>query len=210
MTVTAVTTPQLEYPTDIYNATAIKAWVDAVTTAANLGTIAGGALTADGPGRAAFAANFFDATTVAAKFAAGAFAANDTVRALFAAGLVNATMAASIFAAGSIPSSKLQTVAAPDAKSGSGVTLDITKGQTQYTTTGAGNTAALPSGTYAGQKHVVFHAVKGASGSVIITPSSGDHTSVTLTDAYASAEFIWSGTTWILGRLVGSGVTVTG
>ena len=209
MTVTAVTTLQLEYPTDIYNATAIKAWVDAVTTAANLGTIAGGALTADGPGRAAFAANFFDATTVAAKFAAGCFAANGTIRALFAAGLIDSATATSIIAAGAIPASKLATAAAPATLSGPGA-IDVTKGQTSFTSTGAGNALTLANGTYAGQKVVVFHSVKGASGTGVITPTTFDHTSVTLTAVYDSVEFIWTGSTWTLGRLIGATAVVTG
>jgi hypothetical protein len=174
----------------------IKVLLDALCTAYD-SVVAGSAgfLTADTAGRAVMATGYFIAATVLDKFAAGS---------------IDATAAASIFADAAIPSSKLQTVGAPDTKSGSGVTLDITKNQTQYTTTGAGNTAALPNGTYAGQRHVIFHAVKGSSGSVIITPATGQHTSVTLTDVYASVEFIWNGTTWAIGRLVGSGVTVTG
>lgn len=206
MTVTAVTRDQLEYPTDIYNAAALKAWVDAITTAANAGSLSAGGLSADANGRAVMASGYFDAATVALKFAAGCFAANSTVRALFAAGLIDAATAASIIAAGAIPASKLATVAAPATLSGPGA-IDVTKGQTQFTSTGAGNALTLANGTYAGQKVVVFHAVKGSSGTGVITPTTFDHTSVTLTNAYESVEFIWTGSTWTIGRLIGATVT---
>lgn len=210
MTIAAITTDEVEYSQDFTNATAVATAINALITAVNAGTQVVNSLSADGPGRGIIAAGYFDAATVALKFAAGAFAANSTIRALFAAGLIDSATATSIIAAGAIPASKMASVAAPDTKSGTGVTLDPTKAQTNYTTTAGGNTASLANGTYAGQKVVVFHAVKGSSGTVVITPATFDHTSVTLTDVYASVEFIWTGTTWTMGRLVGSGVTVTG
>ena len=203
MSITTLAKKVIKYGWGNSNAVALKAWVDAVTTAANLGTVAGGALTADAPGRAAFAANFFDATTVAAKFAAGCFAANSTIRALFAAGLIDAATAASIIATGAIPAAKLATVASPVVLSGAGA-IDITKSQTNFTSTGAAQALTLANGTFAGQKVVVFHSVDGGSG--VITPTTFEHTSVTLTNAYDSVEFIWTGATWTLGRLIGATV----
>jgi hypothetical protein len=157
----------------------VRADLVALFAAAAAGTLAADGLSADAAGRAVIAAGYFDAATVAAKFVAGA-----------------------------IPMSKLAAVAAPATLSGPGA-IDPTKGQTNFTSTAAGNALTLADGTYAGQKVVVFHSVKGASGTGVITPAHFDHTSVTLTDAYASAEFIWTGAAWTLGRLVGT-ATVTG
>lgn len=158
----------------------IKTCTDALVTAVNAGAQVVNSLSADTDGRAMMAANYFDATTAAAKFAAA-----------------------------SIPLSKLATTVAPATRSGAGA-IDSTKKLTLFTSTGAGNALTLADGTYAGQVAVVFHSVKGASGTGVITPTTFDHTSVTLTAAYDSAEFVWTGTTWTLGRLVGATAVVTG
>lgn len=68
MTITALTKFQLQYATNPANAAAHKTWGDAMTAAANLGTLAGAALTANEGGRATFADDFFDLATVARVF----------------------------------------------------------------------------------------------------------------------------------------------
>ena len=140
-------------------------------------TGAAGFLTADAGGRAVMAANYFDAATAAAKFADGA-----------------------------IPQAKLAFTAAPATKSGPGA-IDITKRLTLFTSTGAGNALTLANGTYAGQAVRVIHSVKGTSGTGVITPTTFDHTSVTLTNVFSSVEFEWTGTTWTIGRLIDATVT---
>jgi len=96
--------------------------------------------------------------------------------------------------------------AAPATISGAGA-ISLTNHLTRFTSTGAGNALTLANGTYAGQRIRVIHSVKGASGTGVITPTTFDHTSVTLTNAYASVEFVWTGTTWTIARLIDATVT---
>jgi hypothetical protein len=189
--------------------TRLRTLVNAMAAAINAGAQVVNSLTADAPGRGVIQAGYFDAATVALKFAAGCFAANSTIRALFAAGLFDSATVTSVFAAASIPSSKLATTVAPATLSGPGA-IDSTKKLTLFTSTGAGNALTLADGTYAGQVVVVHHTVKGASGTGVITPTNCQHTSVTLTAAYDSVEFVWTGATWAIGRLVGATAVVTG
>jgi hypothetical protein len=95
---------------------------------------------------------------------------------------------------------------APATRSGAGA-ISLTNHLTLFTSTGAGNALTLANGTYAGQRVRVIHSVKGSSGTGVITPTTFDHTSVTLTNAYASVEFVWTGTTWTIARLIDATVT---
>ena len=162
----------------------VKTLLDALANAVDAGTQVAGSVTT-------------------AMLAAGVIAATSTGRALFGAGVFDLTTVTSAFAANSIPASKLVTVAAPGVLSGAGA-IDITKIQTNFTSTGAGQALTLANGTFAGQRVVVFHSVDGGSG--VITPTTFDHTSVTLTNVYDSVEFVWTGATWTLGRLIGATV----
>lgn len=69
MTIATLDLEVIEYPTNPQNAEAIKAQNDLIVAAANLGTIAAGALTADAAGRAIMAADYFNEATATAKFA---------------------------------------------------------------------------------------------------------------------------------------------
>ena len=95
---------------------------------------------------------------------------------------------------------------APATRSGAGA-ISLTNHLTLFTSTGAGNALTLANGTYAGQRVRIIHSVKGASGTGVITPATFDHTSVTLTNVYASVEFIWTGSTWTIARLIDATVT---
>ena len=59
----------------------MKAWIDAITTAANAGTLTANALSADVTGRAVMATGFFDEATATAKFAAGAVVGSTLLKA---------------------------------------------------------------------------------------------------------------------------------
>jgi hypothetical protein len=96
MTVATVTNKQLSYPWDKSNAAALKTLLDALVTAANLGTLAGDALSADETGRAAMENDYFDAATVAAKFDTGSFPASAAGRAIFANDFFDAATIAAV------------------------------------------------------------------------------------------------------------------
>ena len=75
MSVVTVAKRRIRYPHNATNTTKLKTCLDDLVTAANLGTLAGNALTADVTGRAAMATGYFNEATVTAKFAAGAITA---------------------------------------------------------------------------------------------------------------------------------------
>lgn len=83
MTIATVAKKLLSYPWDKTNSGAIKTWVDAVTTAANAGTLTANALSADSPGRSVMATGFFNAAKALDAFASlaivGASIANNTL-----------------------------------------------------------------------------------------------------------------------------------
>lgn len=85
MPISTVSKKQLQHPWNEQNATALKTQNDAIVAAANLGTIAAGALTADAGGRAVMASGYFTEAAATDKFAAqaitGALLKNSTVTA---------------------------------------------------------------------------------------------------------------------------------
>lgn len=153
MTVTAVTRDQLEYPADVYNATAIKAWVDAVTTAANAGSLAGGALSADAPGRAVMATGYFNAAK-----ALDAFAALAIVNSLVANNTLTGGKIAVAAAGNTIPAVPVEyIISVPDGATGNiDTTVDATVGKFTITSIrilknanagGASDTIQIANGT---------------------------------------------------------------
>ena len=98
-------------------------------------------------------------------------------------------------------------VRAPTPLSGAGAVIpgDVC----MFTSTGAGNALTLANGTYPGQVTTVVHSVKGSSGTGVITPANGDHTSVTLTAVGDAVGFIWDGSKQRLEWTSGS-PTITG
>lgn len=96
MSVTAPAKKRFRFPADAGNITEIMTWVTAITNAANDGTLVADALTADETGRAAMAADYFDAATVAAKFDAASFAANAGCRAIIADDFLDAATVARV------------------------------------------------------------------------------------------------------------------
>jgi hypothetical protein len=125
----AITAPALlvfEYPTDIYNATAIKAWVDAVTTAGNAGTLTANALSADVPGRAVMATGYFSAAK-----ALDAFAALAIVNASIANNTLTGGKVAVTAAGNTIPAIPVQYIIdVPDGATGNiDTTVDATVGK---------------------------------------------------------------------------------
>jgi hypothetical protein len=65
MTIATVTSKQIQYPWNPANAAALKVLADALVAAGNLGTLAGGALTANEGGRAVMANDYLDLATIA-------------------------------------------------------------------------------------------------------------------------------------------------
>jgi hypothetical protein len=132
MTLTAVSTNQIEYPTDFANAKALKVWIDAITAAANLGTVAAGALTADAGGRAVIEDAFFDEATCTAKIVAQAITgalikdghitatqlASDAVT---TAKILNANVTAAKLASNAVETAKIAALAVTTAKLAAGV-----------------------------------------------------------------------------------------
>jgi hypothetical protein len=126
MSITAPAKRRIRYPWNSTNVTTLKAWIDAVTAAANAGTLVADSLSADETGRAAMAAGYFDEATATAKFAAGAIigtklkagalAADATGRALMAAGYFTEAQATSAFAAGAITGGLLKNLAVDTAQ----------------------------------------------------------------------------------------------
>ena len=208
MPIAAVSKKQIEYPHNVANASAIRVLLEALRTAVNAGAQVVNSLSADSPGRGIIAAGYFDAATVALKFAAGAFAANSTIRALFAAGLFDLATATSVFAANSIDESKLARRVAAQALSGAGA-INKTAITTLFTSTGAAQALTLADGDFASQRKRVIHIADGGSG--VITQTSGAKltasiTTITFTNIWDWVELEWSGTLW---NVVGyTGVTI--
>jgi hypothetical protein len=77
MTIVAIkpTLTRLRAPYNAQNAEDLKAWTDAVSTAGDAGTLAGGALSADAPGRAVMATGYFTEAKATNAFAASAISA---------------------------------------------------------------------------------------------------------------------------------------
>ena len=159
MSVTAPTKFQTQYPTNPANATALKAFHDAVTTAANAGTLTANALSADSTGRAVMATGYFNEATATAKFAAGAIvgtllkagalAADATGRALMATGYFTEAKATDAFAAQAITSAIIKDANVTATQLGAGAVTEPKMSATILTgkhmaTTAAGNTVPSP------------------------------------------------------------------
>ncbi len=209
-----------EYPYSKYNAVAIKAWVDAVTTAGDLGTLAGDALSADETGRAVMATGYFDEATATAKFAAlaittgllkaGILAASVAGRALMATGFFTEAKATDAFAAqaittglikdANVTAAKLAAVlcSAPTTRSGPGA-IAITAPTCLLTTTGTGDALTIVDGTYAGQRLTIKTVGDGGTG--VITQTTGAKlravvASITFTSVGDWVTLEWSGALW--------------
>lgn len=208
MSVTTLAQKVLQYPWNPVNAVLKKAWVDAITAAANAGTLTANALSADATGRAVMATGFFNEATATAKFAAaaittallkaGIISADATGRALFAAGVFDLATATSAFAANSIDESKLARRIAAQALSGAGA-INKTTTTTLFTSTGASQALTLADGDFVAQRKRIIHIADGGSG--VITQTTGAKltasiTTITFTNIWDWVELEWSGTLW--------------
>lgn len=102
----------------------------------------------------------------------------------------------SVFVSTGGVASKIGAASTPQALSGAGA-INVTSGTTFFTSTGAGNALTLANGTYAGQIKRVSHAVKGSSGTGVITPATPlNFATATLTAVRDWVEFVWNGTAW--------------
>lgn len=93
-----------------------------------------------------------------------------------------------------------QEQASVQSLSGAGA-ANATTGATFCTSTGAGNvvTLASPAASAAGLMKSVVHTVKGASGTIVLTPTAASgFTTVTLTAVGASVQLMWTGTAWVV------------
>lgn len=126
MSITTVVQKAFQYPWNPVNAKLIKAWVDAMTTAANSASGVANALSADEVGRAVMQNGFFNEATATAKFAAGAIvgtllkagalAATTAGRALMATGYFDEATATDKFAAQAITGGLLKNAAVDSAQ----------------------------------------------------------------------------------------------
>lgn len=84
------------------------------------------------------------------------------------------------------------------ALSGAGA-IDLTKGLTKFTSTGAGNALTIADGSYVGQEHTIVHVVDGGTG--VLTAGGALHltagiTTITLTNAWEWVKLRWTGALW--------------
>jgi len=209
-----------EYPYSKYNAVAIKAWVDAVTTAGDLGTLAGNALSADETGRAVMQTGYFTEAKATDAFVAGAItglllkagalAATTQGRALMATGYFTEAKATDAFAAGAITAALIKSgdilptqlatvlMGAPTARSGPGA-IAVTAPTCLLSTTGTGDALTVADGTYAGQRLLIKTVADGGTG--VITQTTGAKlravvASITFTAVGDWCLLEWSGALW--------------
>lgn len=93
----------------------------------------------------------------------------------------------------------LSTIGVQDL-SGAGA-IDLTKGLTRFTSTGAAQALTLADGTYIGQEHTIVHVVDGGSG--VLTAGGALHlstgiTAITFTNRWEWARVRWTGALWDL------------
>ena len=82
--------------------------------------------------------------------------------------------------------------------SGAGA-IDLTKGLTRFTSTGAGQALTIADGSYIGQEHVIVHVADGGSG--LLTAGGALHltpgiATITLTNAWEWVRLRWTGSVW--------------
>jgi len=181
MTIAVLDLETHEYPIDKANAVALKALSDELVAAANLGTLAAGALTADAAGRSVMASGYFNEATVDDKVAAGAID-SDRIK------------------SASILPTQLATVlmGAPTTRSGPGA-IPITAPTCLLTTTGTGDALTVADGTYTGQRLTIKCVADGGTG--VITQTTGAKlravvATITFTAVGDWVVLEWSGTLW--------------
>lgn len=193
------------------NLTKWKTWIDAVTAAGNLGTLAGGALTADAGGRAVPADDWLNAATIARIVDAKAIDTGSIADGAIEALQLNtdAVETAKIKDA-NVTQAKLSAVlcSAPTTRSGAGA-VAITAPTCLVTSTGTGDALTVADATVSGHRLRIVHIADG--GTAVITQTAGAKltaaiTTITLTNIFDWVELEWSGALW---NVVGySGATI--